>query len=105
MAETVLTEADSGGSAVVRRGDRLVVRLPENPTTGYLWAVDQPHAGLALADSRFTAGGAAPGAAGVREIVFSADRAGEGEVGLKEWREWEGDGSVTRRFSARITVE
>jgi predicted secreted protein len=39
-ARTVrLTEEDSGKTVRVRAGDRVVIRLAENPSTGYAWKV------------------------------------------------------------------
>jgi inhibitor of cysteine peptidase len=39
-AKTVrLTEEDSGKKLRVRAGDRVVIRLAENPSTGYRWKV------------------------------------------------------------------
>lgn len=37
----VLTRADNNRTAELRVGERLEVRLPENPTTGFSWAVDE----------------------------------------------------------------
>lgn len=38
-AQRDLTEAAAGKEVLLRRGDRLVVTLPSNRTTGYSWSV------------------------------------------------------------------
>jgi inhibitor of cysteine peptidase len=44
-AEVVLHENSSGQEVIVRRGDRLVVRLSSNRTTGYSWDAVITHPG------------------------------------------------------------
>jgi len=41
VATITLTRADSGTIIEVRTGDTIIVRLDENPTTGYRWAVEK----------------------------------------------------------------
>ena len=41
MAVVSLTKANNGQSIEVRQGDEIIVRLPENPTTGYGWHIDR----------------------------------------------------------------
>jgi len=40
MAEVALTREDNGRAVAVKVGDTVSVRLPENPSTGYSWAID-----------------------------------------------------------------
>jgi inhibitor of cysteine peptidase len=98
-----LGEHDSGRTVELRAGETLEVRLNENPGTGYRWAVELAR-GFEELGSRFESGGAV-GAAGVRVFQFRAPRAGNYELRLKQWREWEGESSVTARFNATIVAK
>ena len=40
MSTITLTRADDGRTVDLSPGDTLVLRLAENPTTGYQWALD-----------------------------------------------------------------
>jgi inhibitor of cysteine peptidase len=106
VSEVTLTQADNGKTVEVAPGDVVVVRLPENPTTGYRWA---QHAStepvLAPREGDFTpAAGAGVGGGGRKTFRFAATGAGDVHLQLKLWREWEGDPSVAERFQATIRV-
>lgn len=106
MAELALTREHTGGQFHVRPGDTVIIRLPENPTTGYRWAADPVEgAGIALADSTFDQAGSGIGAAGTRTVTYRAIQAGTAWVRLKQWREWEGEGSVIEHFEVMIAVQ
>ena len=84
-------ELSDSGAATLSRNDELVLRLPENPTTGYRWEVTQSAAGtLRLIDDRFVAGGGlAPGAGGQRVIRFAALAPGNVQISAVMRRSWE----------------
>ena len=103
MPEITVTAVDNGREISLAAGDDVVVELAENATTGYRWAVDGPlPAGLALSASDYEPGGSAPGAGGTRRFRLHATGTGSGALSLKLWREWQGDGSVTQRFSVTV---
>ena len=106
MPVITLTKADDGGSLEVRQGDTLVLNLPENPTTGYRWAVDDANAGaLQFEHSNYSPStGAGIGGGGVRTFTFYAKSPGSAILKLKLWREWAGDASISDRFSVTIKV-
>ena len=105
MPETTVTAADNGREIETAAGNDVLVELRENATTGYRWAVDGPlPACLSLLGSDYEPGGAAPGAGGTRRFRLHATGACSGALSLKLWREWQGDGSVTERFSVTVTV-
>lgn len=99
----ILTVQDSGKFVRVGRGETLTLRLAENPTTGYRWAVDSG-GGLEQVNDR-NEGGGGIGAGGVRVLEFRARRAGQHDLRLKHWREWEGEKSVIGVFQVRVMVE
>ena len=101
-----LSGADSGTSFRATVGDTIVVTLPENPSTGYRWDVDQGGGkvlALVSADYAAPAGTPLAGAPGTRTFTFRAQGTGGTHLVLKYWRPFEGDGSITQRFD--ITVE
>jgi inhibitor of cysteine peptidase len=98
-----LTEKDNGRTFDVSAESSLTVRLKENPTTGYRWAVDSSD-GLDLAESQFQPG-SVPGAGGTRILQFKIPSTGTHDLRLHHWREWEGDSSITDRFTAKVHVK
>ena len=110
MPAVSLTEANTGEPIEVRQGDEIILRLPENPTTGYRWHIHRADGiieqGVAQpqADSHPSDPNTQFGRGGIREFRFRAQAPGAGRLELKHWREWEGEGSVTKRFTADIQV-
>ena len=100
---TQLTEKDNGQTLELNVGDTITVRLSENPTTGYRWAVVDAK-GLEQVQSTFEKGKAV-GAGGFRMFQFRASQPGSHAICLKHWREWEGEISALTQFEARIIVK
>jgi len=99
-----LTAADNKKLVNLNRGDEVVIRLPESPTTGYRWALEQFDAGILTSLSRDYAPAEAIGGSGEAAFAFKAEKPGSTQITLKLWREWEGERSVTERFEIKITV-
>jgi inhibitor of cysteine peptidase len=103
---STLTRGDNDKTIEVQVGDSIVVRLAENPTTGFTWAIDK--AGddvLRLETSEYSpAADAGVGGGGQRSLTFKATKAGTVKLQLKLWREWEGDKSIAERFAATVRV-
>jgi len=100
-----LSEADNDRTVDARVGDTIRLTLPENATTGYRWAIDRHDdvVEVVAEEPRYPAN--AVGSGGEVGFTFKAKKAGTGEVALKNWRQWEGDSSVTRRFRVRLNVQ
>jgi inhibitor of cysteine peptidase len=105
MANETLTQADAGKAVELKEGDVISVRLEENPTTGYRWAVDElDEQVLELQSSDFVgAQGGGAGAAGERRLTFRAKRAGTTALRLQYRREWEKE-NPAGRYSVKVTV-
>jgi inhibitor of cysteine peptidase len=101
-----LTSSDSGKTIQIHSGDTFAVQLPENPTTGYRWAIQSLDDGvLELQSSEYAlAASSGMGGGGQRVLSFRAKAVGTANLQLKEWREWEGDASITRRFTLTVQV-
>lgn len=106
MATKTLTKAADGTTVEVRPGERIVIQLPENPTTGYRWDVETADDRVVSKVSHdYGKGGAAdPGAGSNVKLVFEARAPGEGSIRLKRWREWEGEASVKERYGVQVRV-
>ena len=101
-----LTEADHERTVELRAGDTLRISLPENAATGYRWAVDRVDGELIkAAESQPHYSGDAVGSGGLMTFTFEAKKAGSGEIALKNWRDFEGDASVQKRFRLRLHIK
>ncbi|HLZ60111.1 MAG TPA: protease inhibitor I42 family protein [Ktedonosporobacter sp.] len=105
--QTTLTSADQGKTVTVHTGDKIIIQLGENPSTGYTWAVaSSDEQILKLQDSAYTATPPVqPGSGGTRTFTFVAQKSGTVPLQLKYWRSFEGDRSIVRRFEATIQVQ
>lgn len=102
--------ADTGRSVQVAREDEIVLRLPENPTTGYRWHIDRAD-GLVVTEwdaYQPCVGDPDPdvqiGRGRTREFRFRPEAIGTSRLELKHWQEWEGEASTMERFSVSISV-
>jgi inhibitor of cysteine peptidase len=101
MAEVEIRE--SGVRAVVAADDRVIIRLPENATTGYEWTADDLPDWLEIESNEFVPPGSeAPGAAGERRIALRPRGTGTARVGLVLQRSWES--APRERFEVTIDV-
>ena len=74
MSQVTITQADDGKAFELRLGDTLVLRLAENHTAGYQWAVQQEGEGILVleGDNYSAPGGAVVGGGGERTLTFRA---------------------------------
>ena len=106
MSEVTLTAADNGKSIRVAPGEKLTLRLKENPSTGFRWTVDMSNNEyLTLRSSDYIPdSGGVPGGGGKRVFIFEAKRIGNFRLSLKLGREWERDKRPASRFDVSIHV-
>jgi inhibitor of cysteine peptidase len=107
VSTVTLTRADSGKVVETRVGDTLVVHLEENPTTGYRWAIEKrDEEVIALHHVEFVSShSVGVGGGGQRRWTFTAQKAGLVTLELKLWRAWEGDASISERFTVTLQVQ
>jgi inhibitor of cysteine peptidase len=105
--KVMLTATDNGKTVPVHTGDQVTIQLAENPSTGYLWAIDKTdNAVLSLQDSDYTpTPGGALGSGGTRVFTFVAKKPGTAHLQLKLWRSFEGDSSILQRYAVTIQVQ
>jgi inhibitor of cysteine peptidase len=106
----ILTDKDTTLNISV--GKRFVIRLDENPTTGYVWAVDGQTELLVLQSSDYEPdtptneqGKVLVGGGGKRSFTFVAQKSGAVTLKLKQWRPWEGDASIVDTFSVPVKIK
>lgn len=101
----VLGESDNNRTVDIHTGESIRISLPENATTGYRWEIerfDHDVIGLVAEEPKYT--GHALGSGGHVEFVFLGRKPGAAELMLREWRSWEGEGSVIARYHLRVNV-
>ena len=90
-AELVLSEADNGSFSDVSAGEKVVVSLPESPTTGYSWRFFAvPAEFFADVHEEYIAPNTTLlGAGGTKRYSFTVDCAGRATVTAFYYRPWE----------------
>jgi inhibitor of cysteine peptidase len=102
---TTVTEVEDSKTVNIRTGDIIVVRLTENATTGYRWALDGVDSSLiAVDEAQYSNPSSSVGSPG--EVTWRIEAKGPGtvEIKLKLWRQWEGEKSVQKRFGISLAI-
>jgi inhibitor of cysteine peptidase len=106
MSEVVIDRSNGNREHRVDRDDRIVIRLPENPTTGYLWEEEtvDAHVLKPVSSVFYPAGDSMPGAGGMRNFVFEASSPGIATLRFILKRSWEPKQNAIEHFEATIEV-
>ena len=97
---------DMGETFELTEGQRLVVELVSNPTTGYRWeAIGGQPVLEQLGEPRSKPDSDRVGAGGVEELQFRAMQVGETTLELVYHRPWEEDVEPLERFTVHIVVK
>lgn len=100
-----VNEHNDGGQISAQVGDTIEIRLAENATTGYRWELDglDPHFfKLEQATGDYQTGSVGSGGDAVFRIKVHA--AGTSTLSLKNWRRWEKEAGVIKRFNVRVNA-
>jgi len=105
-----LTEDDNRRAVRLTKGQRLVLELEENPSTGYKWQFrdDGLPDVVKLVDSKFEPYSTEPtrlGVGGKRFFTFEAVEYGNGLIKLVYCRPWQCELSTAKEFSVTVNVE
>ncbi len=105
MPEIVLGASDNGRSVSASVGDAVVIKLPENPTTGYRWSAVAAVEGAVTVerDEFLLPSGAGVGGGGVHAFTWRAQRPGTGPIEFVLQRAREGQ--PTQRFRVTVVVK
>jgi inhibitor of cysteine peptidase len=106
VAERVIVQDDQGKVFEVRQGNIVLIRLAENPSTGYPWEIDEvAEQVIELQGSDFSMVGRSIGGGGWRTFTFKAQSPGTAKIQLKLRREWEPEDATIDRFEVTIRVQ
>ena len=101
-----LTKGDSGKTITVRVGEKIAIKLAENPSTGDTWAIDRTNSSILKSlSSNYTQNPAPKHSAGVsgnRTFLFQALKQGTDHLRLKYWRAQ--SGHIADRFDVTVNV-
>ncbi|HEY4263925.1 MAG TPA: protease inhibitor I42 family protein [Micropepsaceae bacterium] len=91
-------------SVTIPVGEAIELSLPENPTTGFRWALIGTGAPVcALKADDFVPSSQKPGAGGTHNFTFLAHQSGETTISLRNRRKW-GDADTGRDFTLNVRV-
>src|ERR1700758_5378544 len=83
---SVLTAADNGRTVELPVGDEVALRLPENATTGYRWAIDSADANLVdIKEGQYVSTSEKMGGGGEAQWLIKAKAPGATSIKLKRW--------------------
>lgn len=106
MADLVFSEKDNGALVQVPRGSKVTIELPENPTTGCRWRIDNIDE-LFLAgegDAFLTGDQMGLGAGGVRRFFFRAKGSGCTSLSLIQKRASDSGSEATGSFKLALQI-
>lgn len=100
------TEADNGTEIRIEKGTVFTLKLPENPTTGYSWKLEQSE-GLSLVRDEYIQDEAPQGMVGVGGVHVWEIKATAGEsqqINAVYIRPWENETGEEKHFELKIKV-
>jgi inhibitor of cysteine peptidase len=113
MSDYTVTNSDRGKTVTLKAGQSLILRLNENPTTGYRWMIPVFDAQLIqLMDDRFepTVTANKPinkpimGAGGQRILVLQANRPGTIHLNLENKQSWNLNSPSAESFALTVHI-
>ena len=106
-ADRVVTAADKGGRIRLRLGEAIELRLPANPTTGYMWYLQKESTPLLKMMKQWQIDSTEPGVGRPVLQVFrmEARHGGTGVVRMHYVRSWEPPAPDDETFDLTIIVE
>ncbi|MBN1194172.1 MAG: protease inhibitor I42 family protein [Methanomicrobiaceae archaeon] len=99
-----LGEKESGGVFDFETGRGFAIRLDENPTTGYRWALSVPEGIVQDSEGFEPPAEGLVGAGGVRTWTLHGETPGTYEITAEYRRPWETTGEPAMNFSVTIEV-
>jgi len=101
----LVEETASGQQIALREGQRLMVALSGNPTTGYEWEVESEPSGILqrIEGPSYRSSSSLIGAGGTFYFRYEAVAAGQGDLTFVYRRPWE-TAPPERTFSVRVVV-
>ena len=99
-------EGCNGQTVDLAVGQKIEIRLPENPTTGFRWQLSaEDKAMCRLVSDSFGAPSGPPGRGGEHVWIFQAAQPGECDIVLRLRRPWDASTEPVQTFSIRVRAE
>ena len=107
VAQCETIEVTESQNVIAQIGDTIIIKLKENPTTGYSWQMDFSNTDVAeLQENTYVApDGKLIGAGGERQCIIKAEKIGTVIIEGKYIRRWEKNIPPVRNFKCTITVK
>jgi inhibitor of cysteine peptidase len=101
-----LTPEDSGRDIRLRVGDKIVVVLGSNPTTGYMWQAGEYDREVLrqTGDVEYEPSSSVPGGSGTDTLTFEAVGEGETTLDVIYRRPWEKSAAPAEIFTVQVEV-
>ncbi len=97
---------DKGREIRISADDSVLLKLPENPTTGVRWSLEKTDGAIEVVADRYEQpSGAGIGAAATRVFTLKRQGRGRAEIKARRWRDWEGPASIDATFDCVLRVE
>jgi inhibitor of cysteine peptidase len=103
-----LTDKDADAKVELAKGDKLVVKLAANPTTGFTWVIASKEDDKLKSTGKPTYEAPeqkAVGAGGTQVFTFTAEAAGAAEVEMQYKRTFEKDKEPAKTFKFKVTIK
>jgi inhibitor of cysteine peptidase len=108
-AQRTVTDKDDEKLVNLNTGDKLVIKLPGNYTTGYQWEVKEGYDDDVIKqvgkDSYQPEKTDRVGAGGIATFTFKVAGTGRTDLNLEYRRPWEKDGDVPEDFEITVVVK
>ena len=101
-----VSKEDNNNKIKLEVGEELELNLPENPSTGYRWEIQEADdQRLHLQKTEFQVEpGKAIGSEGLRSWIFKAMQAGEVTLRVNHWRPWLKEKSLLESFEIYVEI-
>ena len=106
MSSVTIGPDKDGKEVRVTMTDVIVLKLPENPTTGVRWSFEQINGPLKQVGDEYEPPDSSSGIGAMSTRVFRLQPLGSGtaRLQLKRCQEWEGDSSIDAKYSCVIDI-
>ncbi|TAE40617.1 MAG: hypothetical protein EAZ70_03650 [Runella slithyformis] len=104
MAIHKINSDDNGSRITIVDGDIIIIELPENPTTGYMWIPKGLKAEqITEKSNNYTLTNTGIGSGGIRTFEFIMKKGQEGNIILENMQKWSND--IYQTFQLNYTFE
>lgn len=107
LDDVIVTDKEDGKTVTVKVGQRLLVKLESNPSTGYGWSLDKTDEKLLAPDGEatFDVGDTnMEGAPTIQTLFFKAKGIGKVALELKYTRPWEKDTAPAKVYKITVNI-